>query len=419
VTTTTSDVQLDDPAAWGPWLDEQWDPDLTVAQWWERLAAVRLSDPRLAAPWGRGWPRDRTVAFFKLLNDRKILTPPYGMGNFLVIPTLLEHASPEIIERFVPNILNGQHGWCQLFSEPNAGSDLAGLQTRAERDGDEWVVSGQKVWTTGGQWADYAILVARTDPGVPKHRGLTYFVIPMRQPGIEVRPLREMTGEAMFNEVFLDEARLPADWVVGDIGDGWRVTNSTLRHERAGIGGDFLGGSGAAPGTVAGHLDQPAKRFLKRREAADVAMVVNFENLLEVARQRGRTEDPVVRQHLAGVFMLEKVMTWHLSRMKAGATTSGVDGNLAKLRNSQMLAAVRQLSGELLGPHATLWGADAATGGAFQRHTVYSPAPSIYGGADQIQRNIVGERGLGLPREPDNSRDTPFNQLLQNALRPA
>jgi len=134
VTQTSDDLELDDPAKWGAWLDERWDPDLTVAQWWERLAEARLSDPRLAPPWGRNWPRDRTVAFFRLLAERKILTPPYGMGNFLVIPTLLEHAAPALVVRFVPNILNGQHGWSQLFSVPSAGYDLAGLQIIAERD---------------------------------------------------------------------------------------------------------------------------------------------------------------------------------------------------------------------------------------------------------------------------------------------
>jgi alkylation response protein AidB-like acyl-CoA dehydrogenase len=173
---TTTAADLDDPAALSAWLEESWDPALTVREWWGRLADARLSDPRLPAPWGRSWTRDRTMQFHEILAERKMLPPPYGMGNFLVIPTLMEHASEELQSRFISGILDGQAGWCQLFSEPGAGSDLAGLQTRAERDGDEWVVHGQKVWTTGGQWADFAILVARTDPGVVKHRGLSYFV---------------------------------------------------------------------------------------------------------------------------------------------------------------------------------------------------------------------------------------------------
>ena len=418
MTRVAAESQAPDLPAVGAWLDEHWDPEMTVAQWWQLLADAGLSDPRLPEPWGRSWSRDQTVAFHGLLAERRILPPPYGMGNFLVIPTLREHAGPHLLERFVPRILNGQHGWCQLFSEPGAGSDLAGLQTRAVRDGDEWVVSGQKVWTTGGQWADYAILVARTDPGVVKHRGLTYFVIPVRQPGVEVRPLREATGDAMFNEVFLDEARLPADWVVGDVGDGWRVTNTTLRHERAGIGGDFAGGGGATAGSVAGHLGQRAGDLVTAPGLMQRGRRLEFPFLLEQARRRGRAADPVVRQGLAELYSLERIAEWHLGRIKAGSAATGADGNLAKVRNSRITVAGRELAGLILGPDALLWGPDAVAEGLAAEHIVRSPAPSIYGGTDQIQRNIIGERALGLPREPDPSRELPFDQLLQNPVGP-
>ncbi|HET6812018.1 MAG TPA: acyl-CoA dehydrogenase family protein, partial [Acidimicrobiales bacterium] len=377
-----------------------------------------LSDPRLRPPWGRSWTRDRTVQFHEILADRKMLPPPYGMGNFLVIPTLMEHASEELQNRFIPGILDGQAGWCQLFSEPGAGSDLAGLQTRAEQDGDEWVVHGQKVWTTGGQWADLAILVARTDPGVVKHRGLSYFVMPVRQPGVEVRPLREATGEAMFNEVFLDGARIPGDWVVGDVGDGWRVTNTTLRHERAGIGGDFTGGGGAIPGTVAGHLDRPAGDLVG---AAGLiggrARRLDFPLLGTMARQRNRAGDPVVRQHLAHLYTLERITEWHMGRIKAGSAATGAEGNLAKIRNSLLVTTARDAVAAILGPDALLTGPEAVEEGVAAEHIIRSVAPSIYGGTDQIQRNIIGERALGLPREPDPSRELPFDQLLHNPVR--
>ena len=410
-------TSVDDPATLAGWLEESWDPALTVGAWWQLLADAGLSDPRLPSPWGRSWTRDQTLAFHALMAERKMLAPSYGMGNFLVIPTLREHATKQLQERLIPEILNGRQGWCQLFSEPGAGSDLAGLQTRAVRDGDEWVVHGQKVWTTGGQWADLAILVARTDPSVVKHRGLTYFVIPMRQEGVEVRPLREATGEAMFNEVFLDGARLPADWVVGDVGDGWRVTNTTLRHERAGIGGDFSGGGGAIPGSVAGHLDQQAGDLVDAPGLVGRGRRLDFPLLRDLARRRDRSRDPVVRQHLTRLYSLERITEWHMGRIKAGAAATGADGNLAKIRNSLVVTTGREAVCAVLGPDAVLSGPEAVEEGMAAEHIVSSVAPSIYGGTDQIQRNIIGERALGLPREPDPSRELPFDRLLHNPVR--
>ncbi|MDE0802341.1 MAG: acyl-CoA dehydrogenase family protein, partial [Acidimicrobiales bacterium] len=208
-TETMQDIDVDQ------WLDANWDPEITVEEWWQRLADARLTHPMLPEPWGRDWSRPRVSALVRAMVDRGALGPPSGLGMMLAAPTMIAHATDALNQRLVTRILNGQDGWCQLFSEPGAGSDLAGLQTRAERDGDEWVVTGQKVWTSLGQWADYGILIARTDPDAPKHRGITYFACPMRQDGVEVRPLREMTGRALFNEVFLDEARVPHDHIIG------------------------------------------------------------------------------------------------------------------------------------------------------------------------------------------------------------
>src|SRR5581483_11785903 len=196
-------------------------------------------------------------------------------------------------------IINGQEAWCQLFSEPGAGSDLAGLQTKAERDGDEWVLNGQKVWTSGGQWADYGILVARSNPDLPKHQGITYFAFPMRQPGVEVRPLREMTGRAMFNEVFLTDARVPHDNVIGDVNGGWKVANTTLMFERAGIGGAGAGPFGAAiAGTIAGHLDQPAASYVRSQGPMGGAGVGSgrVRQLIDLARERGKLSEAPIRQ---------------------------------------------------------------------------------------------------------------------------
>jgi alkylation response protein AidB-like acyl-CoA dehydrogenase len=335
----------------------------------------------------------------------------------LAAPTILTHGSTELIEQYVPSILDGQHGWCQLVSEPAAGSDLAGLQTSAVLDGQEWIVTGQKVWTSGGQYADFGILIARTSPDAPKHRGITYFAFPMLQPGVDVRPLREMTGHALFNEVFLDAARVPAENRIGDVDDGWRVANTTLMVERSSIGGgSVMARSAAVPGTVAGHLDRPAGSFTADRPMINVSMVGpgRLTQLRTLAQERSVHNDPVVRQGLARLHSLVEINTWHLERMKSGNACTGGEGNLAKLRNSEMLRMARDLGCMILGAGATLVGPDAPSGGDVQELTLMSPAPAIYGGTDQVQRNIIGERVLGLPKEPGPASDTPFRELLRN-----
>ncbi len=278
------------------WLGESWDPGLTVREWWRRLADEGLSNAQLDPPFGRGYDRGQAGAVFAAFRVVGAMGPPAGMGRSLALPTILTHGTAEQIDRFVPPILDGTEGWCQLFSEPGAGSDLAGLQTRAERDGDEWVVSGQKVWTSTGQHADLAILIARTDPEHPKHEGITYFLFPMRQPGVDVRPLREMTGHAVFNEVFLDEARVPDTYRLGDTNVGWAVANTTLGYERQSIGETSGGLSRAAAGSVAGHLERPCHEFLKgtsRRGQTGQGHISpgTINKLIGIARERlaGRT----------------------------------------------------------------------------------------------------------------------------------
>lgn len=406
-----------DDAGVGSWIDEHWDPDRTVSEWWRALADARLSNPMLPEPWGRGWSRAEATVLAGAMHRRDALGPPTGIGMMLALPTMLAHGSPELIERYVPRILDGQHGWCQLFSEPAAGSDLAGLQTGAVLDGDEWIVNGQKVWTSGGQYADFGILIARTSPDAPKHRGITYFAFPMLQPGVDVRPLREMTGAALFNEVFLDAARVPAENRIGDVDDGWRVANTTLMVERSSIGGGSVTARSAAiPGTVAGHLDRPAGSFSTDRPMINVAMVGpgRLAQLRALAEERGVHDDPVIRQGLARLHSLVEINTWHLGRMKSGSASTGGEGNLAKLRNSEMLRMARDLGCMILGAGATLVGADAPSGGDVQELTLMSPAPAIYGGTDQVQRNIIGERVLGLAKEPGPASDTPFRELLRN-----
>ena len=399
------------------WLDENWDPDLTVAAWWARLADARLAHPRMPAPWGRDWSRSETLQLVRGMVERKALGPPAGLGMVLAAPTIIAHASEELQHRLLPGILNGQDGWCQLFSEPGAGSDLAGLQCRAERDGDEWVVTGQKVWTSLGQWADYGILIARTDPDAPKHRGITYFAFPMRQDGVEVRPLREMTGRALFNEVFLDGARVPHANVIGAVGDGWRVANTTLMVERSGIGGNTVAAPSAAlPGTIAKHLDRPAGSFEHDTPTLGEGGVGpgRVGALVTLAEERGTLRDHTIRQDLMRLHTLVEITGWHLSRMKSDNAATGGEGNIAKLRNSDAVRLARDLGCRILGADATLVGPGSASNGSVQAMTLFSPSPSIYGGSDQVQRNIIGERVLGLPKEPGPARDTPFRDLPQN-----
>lgn len=399
------------------WLDAHWDPARTVAEWWADLATAGLSNPMLPPPWGRGWGRAEAMVLAEAMQQRGALGPPSGIGMMLAVPTLLAHGSTEVIERYVPRILNGQHGWCQLFSEPGAGSDLASLQTSAVRDGDEWVINGQKVWTSGGHYADFGILIARTSPDASKHRGITYFACPMRQPGVEVRPLREMTGHALFNEVFLDDVRVADSDRIGDLDDGWRVANTTLMVERSSIGGGAVAARSAAiPGTVAGHLDRPSGSFTEERPMINVAMVgpARVAQLRELAVERGLDRDPTIRQGLARLHTLVQLNAWHLGRMKSGDASTGGEGNLAKLRNSEMLRQARDLGCAILGAGATLVGPGSPSGGDVQELALMSPAPAIYGGTDQVQRNIIGERVLGLPKEPGPPSDTPFRDLLHN-----
>ena len=246
------------------WLEESWDPDLTVAQWWERLGGAGWAAPGLPADaYGKGLSRADAVVVQREIASFGALGAPAGLGLLLAAPTIATHGSQEQVERFVRPIVTGRLAWCQLFSEPGAGSDLAGLTTRASKDGDEWVVDGQKVWTSMGQTADMAMLLARTAPDAPKHQGITWFAFDMHQPGVELRPLREMTGHAMFNEVFLDGARVGDDAVIGELHRGWGVANTTLMNERAGLGsGGGGGGAAVTPGTVAGQLERRAGDFV-------------------------------------------------------------------------------------------------------------------------------------------------------------
>lgn len=416
------------------WLAENWDPDLTVADWWERLGRAGWSAPTLReGAYGRGLSRSDAVRVAQEIAAFGALGAPSGLGLLLAAPTIAEHGTQEQIDTYVRAIVTGQAAWCQLFSEPGAGSDLAGLTTRAVPDGEEWIVNGQKVWTSMGQTADYGMLLARTNPDVPKHQGITYFALGMHQPGVEVRPLREMTGQALFNEVFLTDARVASSAIIGDRNAGWGVANTTLAHERAGLGaGGGGGGGGLTPGSVAGHLDKRVGDFVRdrpRRSSAKSSRSNAADLLIGLAKGNGKSQDPVIRQGLARLYTMGELGRFNAERVKA-ARSQGRDlpgmGNTAKLAMSDVMRLTRDLGLQIVGPQGMLHGYDEAGRAAVSEATanpflagvtgmaLFAQGPAIYGGTDQVQRNIIGERVLGLPKEPSGDRDLPFSALPKN-----
>jgi alkylation response protein AidB-like acyl-CoA dehydrogenase len=292
----------------------------------------------------------------------------FMVGMAMTRPTIVAHGTDEQKARFLPPLMRGDEVWCQLFSEPGAGSDLAGLACRADRDGDEWIINGQKVWTSGAQNSDWGILLARTDWDVPKHRGITYFLFPMHQDGVEIRPLRQMTGAAHFNEVFLTDARVADANILGGLNAGWGVAMTTLANERTAIGG--------SRGTSV------------------------WDDLVDTARRYDRLDEPVVRQQLAQAYTRMELLRWLGMRGGMAAMT-------LKLFYAQHNKAVTELGVALQGPAGALRN-------VWQDQFLGAPSIRIAGGSDEVQRNILGERVLGLPAEPRPDKTAPFRDLPRN-----
>jgi alkylation response protein AidB-like acyl-CoA dehydrogenase len=290
-------------------------------------------------------------------------------GDTLVGPTLLQWGTEEQKKEFLPQILNGSMRWCQGFSEPNSGSDLASLKTSAVLDGDEWVVNGQKVWTSGAMNSEMGVLLARTGEE-PRNRGISMLLIPMNQPGVEVRPLRQMTGAAEFNEVFFTNARVPRDWVVGEVNDGWRAATGLLAHERS-----SLGNVGADT----------------KREASGHA-AVPFHYLQALAERTGYNTDPLMRQDLARAYTGEKLMGWVAQRK--------VFPSVRKLWRTKQSRFVSETASRMTLNSALAQEVDDKDGDFWRYFILNAPRMSIGGGTDEIQKNTIGERALGLPREP-------------------
>ena len=402
------------------WLEASWDPDLRLVEWRTRLADAGWAFPTWPREWcGRGLPQP--VADLVAEDLRRAGAPggPEGVGTILVAPTILEHGPDDLRQRLVRPTVTGELTWCQLFSEPGSGSDLAGLTTRADPDGDEWIVSGQKVWNTSAQHADLGLLLARTRWDVPKHRGITCFAIEMQQPGVEVRPLRQMNGHASFNEVFLHEARVPTANVIGAVDDGWAVALTTLAHERRLAAHRRTSTPTGTPGRT---LREATAEFALANRAYSwyPQRAGRVDLVVERAVAAGRDAEPVVRQEIARLLSLARAAQWTAQRAAAARLLGrppGPEGSLGKLAASNIARAAARTHSLIAGSSGMLTGTDAPLDGTIAEVLVSVPAVSIAGGTDEIQRNIIGERVLGLPREPAVDRDIPFRDVVRNAGR--
>ena len=354
----------------------------------QKAFQAALYDAGLAGiTWPKPWGQGLTSEFQRVFNEEaagyELPTSMYTIGLGMVIPTMLEFGTDEQRERYVAKALRGEEVWSQLFSEPGAGSDVASLQTKAERDGDEWILNGQKVWTTGAQLSDYGAIIARTNPENPKHRGITMFIVDFHAPGVEIRPIKQINGGSGFNEVFFSDVRVPDSWRIGEVDDGWRCAIAMLMNERVAIGAGGGGGRG-----------------------------VGIKALTKLAREHGKLDDPRVRQGIADIYIRQQIMGYIGLRIRAAVTTGkapGPEGSIAKLAGALLSRRTSDLAIELAGAGGQAW--EDPKQSRWAQLVLSTPASRIAGGTDEVQRNIIGERVLALPKEPQVDRDIPFKEL--------
>ncbi len=400
------------------WLEANWNPELSLVEWRNRLADSGWGCPTWPEAWfGRGLPIALGDVVAEEFERIGAVGTPSGGGMTLAAPTILEHGTDDLKRRLLRPIVTGEDSWCQLFSEPGSGSDLAGLTTRAELDGDEYVVNGQKLWSTSAHHARYGMLLARTNWDVPKHRGISYFAIEMHQPGVVVRPLRQMNGYASFNEVFFNDARVPAANAIGQVGNGWTVALATLAHERRSF--DAMQARGRSPKGKGRAIDEnraeiaelmePYKWYPQRAGRVDL--------IIERAKATGRSHDPVVRQAIAKLLSLARSAEWTGRRAKAARVLGrppGPEGSLGKLYASEIARAAAHVHTLISGSDALLAGSDGPLEGLIAEILLSVPAVSIAGGTDEIQRNIVSERVLGMPKDPQIDAARAFRDVPKN-----
>ena len=398
------------------WLGDNWDDRLTVGEWWRRLADSGWGFPTWPREWfGRDLSQEAAILVREELAQAGVLGPPAGGGPAMAAPVIFRFGTEAQKRRWLPGIAYGDDHWAQFFSEPGVGSDLASVQTRAVRDGDEWVVNGQKVWNSGTLTADKALLVARTDLDVPKHRGLTFFMIDVAQPGIDVRPIRQMNGYAEFNESFLTDARVSDADRLGEPGGGWAVALTVLTHERSTFAG---GGSSPAlqsreSGRRSGNLARPVGEVLAARPtgplSANALPLGSIPAVVDLARKHHRGPDPVIRQRIATVYSLSEALRFTGVRGQEEARAGrggGAESSVAYLGGVKLIRLYRDLVGEIAGASVML-----ADESKVAETITTAPAHGIQGGTEQIQRTVIAERLLGLPKEPQTDRDVPFRLL--------
>jgi alkylation response protein AidB-like acyl-CoA dehydrogenase len=402
------------------WLQKNWDPNLGLVEWRNKLADSGWGAPH----WPKAWHgRDLPAGLVPVVDEEFERAGAVGVAKMgirtLAAATILAHGTDLHKEKFLRRILTGEDTWCQLFSEPGSGSDLAGAVTRAERRGNRWVINGQKVWTTSAHRANYGLLLARTNVDLPKHKGLAYFILEMRQPGVEVVPLRQMNGHASFNQVFFTDAEVAPEFLVEQDGDGWKIATTTLMHERRGAD---------AMRRYVKPSERPERIY--REEAREIETDLEpykwypqragrVDLIIERAKKTGKNSDPVVRQEIAKLMIMSRCAEWTARRARAAqqqGRPQGPEGSLGKLASSYVARAANQVHTLISGADAMLAGKDSPMEGVIAEILVSTPAISIAGGTDEIQKNIISERVLKMPREPRSDTDRPFREVPKNAL---
>jgi alkylation response protein AidB-like acyl-CoA dehydrogenase len=384
-------------AAVRSWLTEHWDAvkhcgrgATSPLEWRQRVHAAGYAVPSWPGEFG-GLGVSAEQSKLVEREFRQVHAPGAGQDRTnLPANTLLQFGTDKAKADLLARLVTGEYSWCLLYSEPGAGSDLAAVRTRAERQGDHYLINGQKVWTSGAHSAAYGLLLARTDWDVPKHAGVSYMICPMKQPGIEVRPIHQITGERHFNEVFIDNARVPAEYLLSTEGNGWKVMQTALAYER------LMMGEGASE-----------RRFDRRDED-------NRADLIGLARRHGSLSDPVLRQEIAQAIAWRRINELNAQRAKQAAAAGRASPlmSIRKLAMSRILHNDARVMRRILGAESLLDGPDFPDAGDVNYRSLHAYMNSIGGGTDQIQRNIIGERVLGLPREIEVDRNIPFRESL-------
>ena len=399
------------------WLKTNWSADLSLLAWRTLLLESGWGVPSWPKEYfGLGMNPNQASQVEEVFAEIGAIGAAHSGVRMLAAATLLEHASDSQKRKYLPGIITGTEAWCQLFSEPGSGSDLAGATTKAEKHGDEWIVNGQKVWTTSAHHADFGLLLARTNWDAPKHQGLTFFILDMHQPGVEVRQLKQMNGHASFNEVFFTDARVPHENLVGTEGNGWPVAITTLAHERRSFdrsrdGGGIMKKNGSIYDEYRKEVEvanEPYRWYPQRAGRVDL--------IVERAHETGAIKDPVTRQEIAKLLMLNQSAQWTAARARAAQQAGkpqGPEGSLGKLAASNVARLASKVHTMITGSDAMLTGSDSPMDGIIAEILVSVPAVSIAGGTDEIQKNIIAERVLEMPKE--TRFDTgPFKDVPRN-----